>query len=124
VVARYFLCGAIQFVRANRRAIDRKLAMSSRQLHQNVNLLHSGVYASAWRLPESDPRARFDVGHYVRVAALPGAASWTQSFSPIRQRSPIASIMPVSLDGTDDRAGNGRGLHELYRADRQRLNDL
>jgi FMN-dependent oxidoreductase (nitrilotriacetate monooxygenase family) len=44
--------------------------MSSRQLHLNVNLLHSGVYASAWRLPESDPRACFDVGHYVRVAKI------------------------------------------------------
>ncbi|MDH2383643.1 LLM class flavin-dependent oxidoreductase [Bradyrhizobium sp. CER78] len=44
--------------------------MSDRQLHLNVNLLHSGVYASAWRLPESDPRACFDVGHYVRVAQI------------------------------------------------------
>ncbi|MES5481300.1 LLM class flavin-dependent oxidoreductase [Bradyrhizobium sp. INPA03-11B] len=44
--------------------------MSHRQLHLNVNLLHSGVYASAWRLPESDPRACFDVGHYVRVAQI------------------------------------------------------
>ncbi len=44
--------------------------MSDRQLHLNVNLLHSGVYASAWRLPESDPRACFDVSHYVRVAEI------------------------------------------------------
>jgi FMN-dependent oxidoreductase (nitrilotriacetate monooxygenase family) len=44
--------------------------MAPRQLHLNVNLLHSGVYASAWRLPESDPRACFDVGHYVRVAQI------------------------------------------------------
>jgi FMN-dependent oxidoreductase (nitrilotriacetate monooxygenase family) len=44
--------------------------MAPRQLHLNVNLLHSGVYASAWRLPESDPRACFDVGHYVRVTQI------------------------------------------------------
>jgi hypothetical protein len=44
--------------------------MAPRQLHLNVNLLHSGVYASAWLLPESDPRACFDVGHYVRVAQI------------------------------------------------------
>jgi alkanesulfonate monooxygenase SsuD/methylene tetrahydromethanopterin reductase-like flavin-dependent oxidoreductase (luciferase family) len=43
---------------------------SSRQLHLNVNLLHSGTYASAWRLPESDPRACFDISHYVRVAQI------------------------------------------------------
>jgi FMN-dependent oxidoreductase (nitrilotriacetate monooxygenase family) len=44
--------------------------MSKRKLHLNVNLLHSGVYASAWRQPESDPRAFFDVDHYVRVAQI------------------------------------------------------
>ncbi len=42
----------------------------SRQLHLNVNLLHSGTYASAWRLPDSDPYACFDIGHYVRVAQI------------------------------------------------------
>jgi FMN-dependent oxidoreductase (nitrilotriacetate monooxygenase family) len=44
--------------------------MSARQLHLNVNLLHSGTYASAWRLPDSDPHAGFDVAHYVRVAQI------------------------------------------------------
>lgn len=44
--------------------------MSNRQLHLNVNLLHSGVYPSAWRLPESDPKAFFDLGHFVRVAQI------------------------------------------------------
>ncbi|MBV9563606.1 MAG: LLM class flavin-dependent oxidoreductase [Bradyrhizobium sp.] len=44
--------------------------MSGRQLHLNVNLLHSGTYASAWRLPESDPHACFDIAHYVRVAQI------------------------------------------------------
>jgi len=44
--------------------------MPPRQLHLNVNLLHSGVYPSAWRLPDSDPRAFFDLGHYVRVAQI------------------------------------------------------
>src|SRR4051812_8013590 len=44
--------------------------MPPRQLHLNVNLLHSGVYPSAWRLPDNDPRAFFDLGHYVRVAQI------------------------------------------------------
>lgn len=44
--------------------------MADRKLHLNVNLLHSGVYASAWRLPDSNPGAFFDVGHYVRVAQI------------------------------------------------------
>jgi len=44
--------------------------MSQRKLHLNVNLLHSGVYASAWRLPESNPGAFYDVGHYIDVAKI------------------------------------------------------
>ncbi|MDR3467896.1 MAG: LLM class flavin-dependent oxidoreductase [Xanthobacteraceae bacterium] len=44
--------------------------MSPRQLHLNVNLLHSGVYPSAWRLPDSQPGAFFDLKHFVRVAQV------------------------------------------------------
>ncbi|MFC6792200.1 LLM class flavin-dependent oxidoreductase [Methylobacterium komagatae] len=44
--------------------------MSGRQLHLNVNLLHSGVYPSAWRLPESRPDAFIDIDHFVRVARI------------------------------------------------------
>lgn len=44
--------------------------MSGRQLHLNVNLLHSGVYPSAWRLPESRPDAFLDIDHFVRVARI------------------------------------------------------
>ncbi|PLZ03918.1 LLM class flavin-dependent oxidoreductase [Burkholderia sp. WAC0059] len=41
-----------------------------RRLHLNVNILHSGFVPSAWRLPDADPRAFIDVGHYVRVAQI------------------------------------------------------
>ena len=41
-----------------------------RELHLNVNLLHSGVYPSAWRLPDSRPDAFIDIDHYVRVARI------------------------------------------------------
>ena len=34
-----------------------------RQLHLNVNILHSGFVPSAWRLPESDPWAFADIQH-------------------------------------------------------------
>lgn len=44
--------------------------MSGRQLHLNVNLLHSGVYPSAWRLPHSRPDAFVDIDHFVRVAQV------------------------------------------------------
>ena len=41
-----------------------------RQLHLNVNILHSGFVPSAWRLADADPRAFVDVNHYVRVARI------------------------------------------------------
>jgi FMN-dependent oxidoreductase (nitrilotriacetate monooxygenase family) len=44
--------------------------MSGRHLHLNVNLLHSGVYPSAWRLPESRPDAFVDIDHFIRVARI------------------------------------------------------
>lgn len=42
----------------------------ARQLHLNINILHAGFYASAWRTDEADPRAFADIGHYVRTARI------------------------------------------------------
>lgn len=44
--------------------------MTGRTLHLNVNLLHSGVYPSAWRLPGSRPDAFIDIDHFIRVARV------------------------------------------------------
>jgi alkanesulfonate monooxygenase SsuD/methylene tetrahydromethanopterin reductase-like flavin-dependent oxidoreductase (luciferase family) len=41
-----------------------------RQLHPNAFPMSSGHHEAAWRLPESDPRADFDVGHWVRLARI------------------------------------------------------
>lgn len=49
--------------------------MSERRLHLNVNLLHFGVYASAWRLPESHPGSFFDVGHWTAAHHLKSHAA-------------------------------------------------
>ncbi|MFJ1251237.1 LLM class flavin-dependent oxidoreductase [Cupriavidus sp. CuC1] len=46
----------------------------ARQLHLNINILHSGFVPSAWRLPESDPTAFTDVRHYIRVAQIAEAS--------------------------------------------------
>jgi FMN-dependent oxidoreductase (nitrilotriacetate monooxygenase family) len=52
----------------------------SRQLHLNVNILHSGFVPSAWRLADADPRAFMDVAHYVRVAQLAESAKFDAVF--------------------------------------------
>ncbi len=44
--------------------------MSRRQLHLNVNILHSGFSPAAWRMEGSDPRASFDINHYIKVAGI------------------------------------------------------
>ncbi|MEX3947337.1 LLM class flavin-dependent oxidoreductase [Paraburkholderia sp. EG287B] len=53
---------------------------SSRRLHLNVNILHSGFVPSAWRLAGADPRAFVDVAHYVRVAQLAESAKFDAVF--------------------------------------------
>ncbi|MDR5816663.1 MULTISPECIES: LLM class flavin-dependent oxidoreductase [unclassified Caballeronia] len=45
-------------------------AAAPRQLHLNINALHSGFVPSAWRLADADPAAFIDVNHYVRLAQI------------------------------------------------------
>ena len=51
-----------------------------RQLHLNINILHSGFVPSAWRVAEADPHAFIDVAHYVRVAQIAEAAKFDAVF--------------------------------------------
>ena len=41
-----------------------------RELHLNINILHSGFSPAAWRMDGSDPRASFDINHYINVARI------------------------------------------------------
>ncbi|CAN5385691.1 LLM class flavin-dependent oxidoreductase [soil metagenome] len=51
-----------------------------RQLHLNVNAWLSGFAASAWRTPDSDPRAFIDARHYVRIARIAEAGKFDAVF--------------------------------------------
>jgi FMN-dependent oxidoreductase (nitrilotriacetate monooxygenase family) len=80
--------------------------MASRpgQLHLNAFLLGVGHHEAAWRLPESNPFANTDVGHYQRLAQLAergkldslfladGPVLWTR----VGQR-PAAALEPTVL---------------------------
>jgi FMN-dependent oxidoreductase (nitrilotriacetate monooxygenase family) len=46
------------------------VTMGRRQLHLNAFLMSSGHHEAAWRLPQSDPHADFDVSHWVSLAQL------------------------------------------------------
>jgi FMN-dependent oxidoreductase (nitrilotriacetate monooxygenase family) len=51
-----------------------------RQLHLNAFIHDIGHHEAAWRLPESDPFAATDVGHYIRVARIAEAAKFDSIF--------------------------------------------
>ncbi|KAF1042880.1 LLM class flavin-dependent oxidoreductase [Xylophilus sp.] len=51
-----------------------------RQLHLNINALHSGFVPSAWRLAGADPRAFIDAQHYVRLARIAEAGTFDAIF--------------------------------------------
>ncbi|MBB6219433.1 LLM class flavin-dependent oxidoreductase [Rhizobium leguminosarum] len=54
--------------------------MSARQLHLNINILHSGFSPAAWRMEGSDPRASFDINHYIKVARIAEGAAFDAVF--------------------------------------------
>ncbi|UDY23052.1 LLM class flavin-dependent oxidoreductase [Nocardioides sp. Kera G14] len=51
-----------------------------RELHLNAFLMEVGHHEAAWRLPESDPRADFDIDHWIRLAKLAEAAKFDALF--------------------------------------------
>jgi FMN-dependent oxidoreductase (nitrilotriacetate monooxygenase family) len=51
-----------------------------RQLHLNAFLMEAGHHEAAWRLPQSNPRADFDLAHWIELAKLAEAAKFDSLF--------------------------------------------
>jgi FMN-dependent oxidoreductase (nitrilotriacetate monooxygenase family) len=51
-----------------------------RQLHLNAFLMEAGHHEAAWRLPDSNPRADFDLQHWIRLARLAESAKFDSLF--------------------------------------------
>jgi FMN-dependent oxidoreductase (nitrilotriacetate monooxygenase family) len=51
-----------------------------RELHLNAFLMEAGHHEAAWRLPESNPRADFDLQHWIKLAQLAEAAKFDSLF--------------------------------------------
>ncbi|WP_250454890.1 LLM class flavin-dependent oxidoreductase [Caballeronia sp. ATUFL_M2_KS44] len=75
-----------------------------RQLHLNINALHSGFVPSAWRVPNADPRAFLDVNHYVKLARIAERACLDAIFladnaaiSDQLDMRPITALEPTML---------------------------
>ena len=51
-----------------------------RQLHLNAFLMDSGHHEASWRLPDSNPRADFDLDHWIGLAQLAESAKFDSLF--------------------------------------------
>ena len=60
------------------------MSAGQRELHLNAFLMEAGHHEAAWRLPESNPRADFDLPQWVALALLAEEANqqWTARFNP------------------------------------------
>jgi FMN-dependent oxidoreductase (nitrilotriacetate monooxygenase family) len=56
------------------------MSATRRELHLNAFLMEAGHHEAAWRLPESNPRADFDLGHWIRLAKLAEDAKFDSLF--------------------------------------------
>jgi hypothetical protein len=57
-----------------------QLGAPQRELHLNAFLMEAGHHEAAWRLPESNPRADFDLAHWIRLAQLAEEAKFDSLF--------------------------------------------
>ncbi|MEV6287882.1 LLM class flavin-dependent oxidoreductase [Kribbella sp. NPDC051770] len=76
----------------------------SRQLHLNAFLMSTGHHEASWRLPESNPVANTDVGHYQELARTAERGKFDSIFfadSPVLfsdvGRRPAGSLEPTVL---------------------------
>jgi FMN-dependent oxidoreductase (nitrilotriacetate monooxygenase family) len=56
------------------------MADTQRQLHLNAFLMEAGHHEAAWRLPQSNPRADFDLRHWIELAQLAEDAKFDSLF--------------------------------------------
>ncbi len=80
-----------------------------RELHLNAFLMEAGHHEAAWRLPQSNPRADFDLPHWVELAQLAESAkldslfladgpalTGTGEFRPPGQLEPLTLLTALS----------------------------
>src|SRR5258706_8295305 len=56
------------------------MSATPRELHLNAFLMEAGHHEAAWRLPESNPRADFDLVHWIQLAQLAEDAKFDSVF--------------------------------------------
>jgi FMN-dependent oxidoreductase (nitrilotriacetate monooxygenase family) len=56
------------------------MSAARRELHLNAFLMEAGHHEAAWRLPQSNPRADFDLAHWIGLAQLAENAKFDSLF--------------------------------------------
>jgi FMN-dependent oxidoreductase (nitrilotriacetate monooxygenase family) len=56
------------------------MSTQKRELHLNAFLMEAGHHEASWRLPDSNPRADFDLAHWIELAKLAEAAKFDSLF--------------------------------------------
>ena len=56
------------------------MSATPRELHLNAFLMEAGHHEAAWRLPQSNPRADFDLQHWIELAQLAENAKFDSLF--------------------------------------------
>jgi FMN-dependent oxidoreductase (nitrilotriacetate monooxygenase family) len=56
------------------------MSAQRRELHLNAFLMEAGHHEAAWRLPEANPRADFDLDHWIKLAQLAEDAKFDSLF--------------------------------------------
>jgi FMN-dependent oxidoreductase (nitrilotriacetate monooxygenase family) len=82
----------------------RRARGSGRPLHLNAFLMSTGHHEASWRLPESDPLATTDLGHFVNLAQIAERGTFDSLFladspalfGPVGRR-PSGVIEPLTL---------------------------
>src|SRR5258705_1310162 len=85
------------------------MSIKRRELHLNAFLMEAGHHEAAWRLPQSNPRADFDLRHWTELAQLAENAKFdslfladgpaltgTGEFGPPGQLEPLTLLTAVS----------------------------
>jgi FMN-dependent oxidoreductase (nitrilotriacetate monooxygenase family) len=56
------------------------MSAQTRELHLNAFLMEAGHHEAAWRLPGSNPRADFDLDHWIKLAQMAETAKFDSLF--------------------------------------------
>src|SRR3981189_1449796 len=101
------------------------MSIERRELHLNAFLRGAGPHEAAWRLPESNPRADFDLRHWIELAQLAENAKFDSLFlADGPALTGTGASPPPRARRAADPADRPVAAHQPDRVDRDRVIDV